>query len=258
MQITSGDEVMNIYEKLQAVRCELQALNLKKTGKNNFIKFSYYDLGDLLPSINILCQKHKITPIISFDPDYATLEIYDAEKSGETYDKIVFTSPFARAEVGQNKQALIASYAKAFNCTPLDLPESVIDYIVKNETMDIQSLGAAETYQRRYLYLTAFEIVEHDALDSGIGSNNQEQKTNGVAKPAAQRPAQNGVAKPAQTPTQIKWSIQERKAKIAELLATGADIELFVTQGCKRQSIDEVPDYMIQQGIDKKKNGIKK
>ena len=30
----------------------------------------------------------------------------------------------------------------------------------------IQNLGAVETYTRRYLWVTALEIVEHDALDS--------------------------------------------------------------------------------------------
>jgi hypothetical protein len=30
----------------------------------------------------------------------------------------------------------------------------------------IQNLGAVETYTRRYLWVTAMEIVEHDALDS--------------------------------------------------------------------------------------------
>jgi hypothetical protein len=33
-------------------------------------------------------------------------------------------------------------------------------------THPIQNLGAVETYSRRYLYVTALEIVEHDALDS--------------------------------------------------------------------------------------------
>jgi hypothetical protein len=30
----------------------------------------------------------------------------------------------------------------------------------------IQNLGAVETYQRRYLWMTAMEIVEHDILDA--------------------------------------------------------------------------------------------
>jgi len=30
---------------------------------------------------------------------------------------------------------------------------------------DVQNLGAVQTYLRRYLYVNAFEIVEHDAID---------------------------------------------------------------------------------------------
>ena len=33
-------------------------------------------------------------------------------------------------------------------------------------THPIQNLGAVETYQRRYLYMAALEIVEHDAIDA--------------------------------------------------------------------------------------------
>jgi len=38
----------------------------------------------------------------------------------------------------------------------------------------VQNIGAVETYQRRYLWVTAMEIVEHDALDSTTGSGNIE------------------------------------------------------------------------------------
>jgi hypothetical protein len=31
---------------------------------------------------------------------------------------------------------------------------------------DVQNLGAVQTYLRRYLWTNAFEIVEHDAIDS--------------------------------------------------------------------------------------------
>jgi hypothetical protein len=34
---------------------------------------------------------------------------------------------------------------------------------------EVQNIGAVETYQRRYLWVTALEIVEHDALDSSEG-----------------------------------------------------------------------------------------
>jgi hypothetical protein len=35
---------------------------------------------------------------------------------------------------------------------------------------EVQNVGAVETYQRRYLWVTAMEIVEHDALDATTGA----------------------------------------------------------------------------------------
>ena len=36
---------------------------------------------------------------------------------------------------------------------------------------EVQNIGAVETYQRRYLWVTAMEIVEHDALDASTGKD---------------------------------------------------------------------------------------
>ena len=36
---------------------------------------------------------------------------------------------------------------------------------------EVQNIGAVETYQRRYLYVSALAIVEHDALDAVTGSD---------------------------------------------------------------------------------------
>jgi hypothetical protein len=36
---------------------------------------------------------------------------------------------------------------------------------------EVQNIGAVETYQRRYLWVTAMEIVEHDALDATVGKD---------------------------------------------------------------------------------------
>ena len=48
---------MNIQEKIVKARIDLQALNLKKTGKNQNI--SYYELGDFLPAVNQLAGKYE-------------------------------------------------------------------------------------------------------------------------------------------------------------------------------------------------------
>jgi hypothetical protein len=46
----------------------------------------------------------------------------------------------------------------------------------------IQNLGAVETYTRRYLWVTAMEIVEHDVLDATTGGDRPKHRpTEGVA-----------------------------------------------------------------------------
>lgn len=122
---------MNIYEKLLKIRVDLQGKKLKKTGNNKFAGYTYYELGDFLPTLNKLCLENKIVTITTFDIAYATLTIIDAEKPE---DIIEFTSPMAEA-------SLKGCHA-------------------------IQNIGAVETYQRRYLMMLAFEIVESDALDA--------------------------------------------------------------------------------------------
>lgn len=125
---------MNIYEKLQNCRVELQKKELKKSGKNKFAGFSYFELKDFLPTINELFEQHKLFSNFSIKDNEATLTIINTEAE----EKVIFTSPIAEANVK--------------GCTP------------------IQSLGAIHTYMKRYLYMNALEIVEPDLLDGEVGS----------------------------------------------------------------------------------------
>lgn len=121
---------MNIYEKLQEMRCELQNRNLKKSGKNVFAGYDYFELQDIIPTINILMQKRKVTSSITFDKDMAVLAIINSEKPEEVVE---FTSP--------------------------------VEMAILKGCHNTQNLGATITYIRRYLYINAFEIAEYDALD---------------------------------------------------------------------------------------------
>jgi hypothetical protein len=127
---------VNVYAKLQQARIELQSSELKKSGNNKFAGYNYFELSDFLPHINEIFHKLGLFSQISFTNDLATLTIVNTEKPDE---QIVFTSPMAEANLK--------------GCHP------------------IQNLGAVETYNRRYLYVTALEIVEHDALDATHGKD---------------------------------------------------------------------------------------
>lgn len=121
---------MTIYAKLNAARAAFHAKPLKKSGKNSFAGYSYFELGDfLIPALQVF-EAYGLCPIVSFTPERAHLDLYDVE----TGEMIAFISPMAEANL--------------------------------KGTHPIQNLGAVQTYQRRYLYMAALEIVEHDAIDA--------------------------------------------------------------------------------------------
>lgn len=141
----------SVYQKLAQARVELRKKNLKKSGKNKHTSFEYFELGDFLPEINNIFNEIGLCSVISFTSELATLTIYNVEND----EKIVFTSPMAPAEVR--------------GCQP------------------IQNLGAVQTYQRRYLYLSALEIVESDQLDPDVGNpeNQKPKQANAPVKKVA-------------------------------------------------------------------------
>jgi hypothetical protein len=50
-------EVKNLNDSIISIRVSLQNLKLKKSGKNKFAGFEYYELADFLPALNELMQK---------------------------------------------------------------------------------------------------------------------------------------------------------------------------------------------------------
>ena len=144
-----------IYEKLQKCRVDLQNLKLKKSGKNNYAGFEYFELKDFLPTVNELFAKNKMFSNFSMDSNIAELEIIDCEDK----TSVKFTSPIAELELkGCNK---------------------------------IQALGGTHTYLKRYLYINALEIVEADLFDAVTGK--EEQPTEKPKCPICGKPTNSGA-----------------------------------------------------------------
>lgn len=134
---------MNIYEKLMAARIAIQSLQMKKSGKNKFAGYEYFELGDFIPHALKTFAECGLCGVVSFSHDVAALKITNIEKPDE---EITITSPMAKADL--------------------------------KGAHDIQNLGAVQTYQRRYLWMAALELVEHDAIASSAknGDNNSEKR----------------------------------------------------------------------------------
>jgi hypothetical protein len=143
---------MSVHKKLMAARVQLQSIKLKKSGQNKFAGYSYFELGDFLPEIQNIFNNLGLCGVVSYDRDVASLTITDVDDG----TVIVITSPMAEANL--------------------------------KGTHPIQNLGAVETYQRRYLWMTAMEIVEHDILDASEPVKEQPKPAPVQAEKAPQKP----------------------------------------------------------------------
>jgi len=121
---------MSVHKKLMQARVKLQGTEMKKSGMNKFAGYTYFELGDFIPHIQTIFDDIGLCGVVSFDAIQATLCITDTEDGSQ----IVVTSPMAEANL--------------------------------KGAHPIQNLGAVLSYQRRYLWMAAMEIVEHDIIDS--------------------------------------------------------------------------------------------
>jgi hypothetical protein len=119
-----------VHKKLMQARVELQAMPLKKSGHNKFAGYNYFELGDFLPQVNAIFNRIGLCSVVSFDAEFASLTITDVDDG----TCIVITSP------------MVESTMKGASA--------------------IQSLGGLQTYQRRYLYMCACDLVENDSFDA--------------------------------------------------------------------------------------------
>ena len=143
-------ENKSLNESIIDIRVKLQNAKLKKSGKNKFAGFDYFELSDFLPKLNELMQEEKINDRYFIKDDYATVEIQKGEEIN------VYTMPFVLFETPVNAK----------------VNEKTGEVIREVKSMqDIQYLGALNTYYKRYLYLNAFGITDGEVID---GMNNDE------------------------------------------------------------------------------------
>ena len=121
---------MSVYKKLNAVRLQLHAMTLKKSGYNSFGKWHYFELADFLVPALKLFEDNGLCGVVSSDAGTMTLAVRECDGDG----CINFAIPLSTAQL--------------------------------KGSHEVQNLGAVITYSRRYLWTLALEILEHDAVDA--------------------------------------------------------------------------------------------
>ena len=144
---------MNIHKKIQKVKKELSERELKKSGRNDFSGFSYYELGDFLQSIIELCNKYGLFTKINFEKHYSIKNI-------------------SANEINTNTEYQLDGDVAVLTIINTDKPDEEETYSCDVKELNlkgansIQNYGGIQTYLRRYLYMNAFDIVEADMFDS--------------------------------------------------------------------------------------------
>lgn len=133
-------ENTNVYTKLNLCRLAFKNSKVKKSGKNTFAGYDYFELDDILNAIIPICNENKCVTIVNFSADTATLNFIDCESG----NGIIFTSPMSTASL--------------------------------KGCHDVQNLGAVESYIKRYLYQNCFEIAEPDQCDRTMNPNENRPK----------------------------------------------------------------------------------
>lgn len=137
----SNPAELNVWAKLLKARQMFLEASVKKSGINRHLEFKYFELEDIVPTATSIGNELGLLFLTTFETEYAQMTVVNTDNPEQT---IVFKSPMKE----------------------LDSIESKTGGRITNA---MQNLGSAETYQRRYLYMTALDIVEHDEFDAEVG-----------------------------------------------------------------------------------------
>ena len=128
---------MNVLKIMALIKNELRQREIKKSGENKYAKFRYHELADILPHIIELNAKHGVDTSVDINNESATLRVFNVDDHNDFKEVSI---PFAQAEM----------LGKGGSASNVDA---------------IQRMGATITYLRRYLFMTAYDIVEAEVID---------------------------------------------------------------------------------------------
>lgn len=145
---------MNVWSKLLAVRNEFYTAGAKKSGRNLHAEFMYFELSDIVPIAAPIFAKYNLLLMPTFENGNAEAVVINTEKPDE---RINFSIPLQ----------FIAEPAKF-------------------RMNEVQGVGAAVTYYRRYLYMIVLDLVEADSFD---GESNTTEAEDTPAPAPKKKPA---------------------------------------------------------------------
>lgn len=165
---------MRLLEKTQQLKEMMLESNVKPTGYNNFGKYHYFSLDDIVPFVVKACNELGLAVKFDFDNKWGKLHVFDEETGCcETW-----TTPLPET-----------NSSKSGECC--------------------KEIQAIQTYSRRALYLQWLEIVETNIIDGGVEEKEIKSK---VQQKPRQAPHQKPQPKPQKkTPKRDPYEAQPKQ-----------------------------------------------
>lgn len=194
----------NLNQSIISIRVKLQNAKLKKSGKNKFAGFDYFELADFLPKLNELMLEEGVNDLFNIEDGKATLTLIKGE------ERQVYSIPFILFD------------------TPVNLKQEAKTGEIREvkSMQDIQYLGALNTYYKRYLYLNAFGITDVDVIDA-MGNQQEQKKTSKKATP-------NQIKKVQELVSDIPKMLEYYKVEKVEDLTIEQASEIIAKKGNKQ------------------------
>lgn len=194
----------NLNQSIISIRVKLQNAKLKKSGKNKFAGFDYFELADFLPKLNELMLEQGINDLFNIDGEKATLTLIKGD------EKQTYSMPFVLFD------------------TPVNLKQDNKTGEIREikSMQDIQYLGALNTYYKRYLYLNAFGITDGDVIDA-MDNQQEQKKTSKKATP-------NQIKKVQELVSDIPKMLEYYKVEKVEDLSIEQASEIIAKKGNKQ------------------------
>ena len=191
----------NVYQKLLEARVLFMEEDVKKSGKNMNMSYKYFELQDIVPVATPIFQKVGLLPVTTFTDEVALMTIIDVDNPS---DCINFSSPMREIAPIVSKSG-------------------------SEVTNAIQRLGSVETYQRRYLYMVALDIVESDSIEPMTGSAPAPApKPAAPVTPEKRQEVAKNLTAPDGSATELQ--IKGLKAALVKLIEKDSSKEDFVSQ----------------------------
>ena len=207
---------LNIYGKLAVARGRFLEAPVQKSGVNRYAEFKYFELEDIVPVAIGIFADLGLALIESITYEKSTATLVNVDKPEEV---IVFETP--------------AKDPKIEDGTKMSA---------------IQGLGAYVTYQRRYLYMLVFDIVEADPIDATSGKDESTEETKSGKSEAPKK--SNKPASPAERQEAKKELINES----GEMTETQSKSILNGLKKLREKDFDKYEPY-VQEMNAKRKSG---